>query len=298
MNGSARLYERAAPAGKANTLLCVTREATFWAGAADYLATHQGGAPVLLGSLYGQFRLRLPGQAWAECRAAFIPPGIPHELDFGGEPFASLYIEPGHGGAAALRPLLRPSASLAGGVLIGASDAIPLLRGFYEDLFSETWIAPALDDLLEFTCRRGLVEAIDPRFAKIMERLNAGAVDCTGVGAFARIADLSPSRFQHLFTQQAGVPFRRYRVWSRLRQAWLRVAQGSTMTQAAHAAGFFDSAHLAREYRRTFGKAASNGIRRTFRVSNTTDWTRDDRGSADGAESEWQRRSRGRRDRP
>lgn len=292
MSGSARLDERAAPAGKAdmqakmkaNTLLCATREATFWAGCADYLAAHQGGAPVFLGSLYGQFRLRLPGQAWVDCRAAFIPPGLTHELDFGGEPFTSLYVEPGHGGSAALRPLLQASSPVDGGVLIGASDAIPLLRSFYEDLASETWIAPALGDLLDFTHRREQADAIDPRFAKVMDRLNANIEanieDCAGVDAFARIADLSPSRFQHLFTQQAGVPFRRYRGWSRLRLAWLRIAEGATMTEAAHAAGFCDSAHLAREYRRTFGKAASAGLRRTFRVRGTIDGTRDDRGIA------------------
>ncbi|MGO9134916.1 MAG: helix-turn-helix domain-containing protein, partial [Methylovirgula sp.] len=186
------------------------------------------------------------------------------------------YVEPGYGGLAALRTLLQATSAQEGGVLIGASDSIPLLRGFYEDLFSETWIEPALGDLLEFARRRGQSDAFDPRFALVMDYLNASVEDCGGVVNCARIADLSPSRFQHLFTQHAGVPFRRYRAWGRLRQAWMRIAQGATMTEAAHAAGFFDSAHLAREYRRTFGKAASNGIRRTFRVG-STDWTRDDR---------------------
>jgi methylphosphotriester-DNA--protein-cysteine methyltransferase len=45
-------------------------------------------------------------------------------------------------------------------------------------------------------------------------------------------------RFQHLFTQEVGVPFRRYRAWNRMRMAISEIVKGSNFTTAAHAAGF------------------------------------------------------------
>ncbi|HEY9266429.1 MAG TPA: helix-turn-helix domain-containing protein [Mycobacterium sp.] len=57
----------------------------------------------------------------------------------------------------------------------------------------------------------------------------------------------------HLFTEQVGIPLRRYVLWSRLRIAILRVQAGDDLTGAAHGAGFADSAHLTRTTRDMFG---------------------------------------------
>jgi AraC-like DNA-binding protein len=57
---------------------------------------------------------------------------------------------------------------------------------------------------------------------------------------------LSESRLQHLFRDQVGVPIRRYLLWHRYLTALSLLADGATVTRAAHAADFADSAHLAR----------------------------------------------------
>ncbi|BBX54550.1 MULTISPECIES: helix-turn-helix domain-containing protein [Mycolicibacterium] len=64
---------------------------------------------------------------------------------------------------------------------------------------------------------------------------------------------LSASRFTHLFTEQVGIPLRRYVLWSRLRIAITLVQGGDDLTGAAHGAGFADSAHLTRTTREMFG---------------------------------------------
>ena len=56
------------------------------------------------------------------------------------------------------------------------------------------------------------------------------------------------------------MPFRRYRAWQRLRAAIREVAGGSSLTAAAHAAGFADQAHFTRSFRRTFGAPPSRGL--------------------------------------
>ena len=83
--------------------------------------------------------------------------------------------------------------------------------------------------------------------------------------SLARSVGLSSSRLQHLFTENVGVPFRRYRAWVRMRRAIAAVVAGANFTGAAHAAGFADQAHFANDFRRTFGAPASRsllGIRR------------------------------------
>jgi AraC-like DNA-binding protein len=64
---------------------------------------------------------------------------------------------------------------------------------------------------------------------------------------------LSASRLRHVFLESVGVPLARYRWWLRLRRVALAIQQGRDLTGAAYDAGFSDSAHLSRIFRRTFG---------------------------------------------
>jgi AraC-like DNA-binding protein len=76
----------------------------------------------------------------------------------------------------------------------------------------------------------------------------------------ARVA-LSASRLGHLFTEQVGVPYSVWRRWLRLQRALAAVQAGASLTAAAHAAGFADSAHLTRSCRAMFGITPSTGVR-------------------------------------
>src|SRR5205085_7232909 len=69
----------------------------------------------------------------------------------------------------------------------------------------------------------------------------------------AQAAHLSPSRFRHLFVEQTGMPLRTYVLWRRLLHVWELLMEGETLSGAAHAAGFADSAHLSRTARKMFG---------------------------------------------
>jgi AraC-like DNA-binding protein len=73
----------------------------------------------------------------------------------------------------------------------------------------------------------------------------------------ARVAHLSPSRFRHLFAEQTGMALRQYVLWRRFVRVWQHRMNGESLAEAAHAAGFADSAHLTRTSRRMFGIAPS-----------------------------------------
>ncbi|MFI0448871.1 helix-turn-helix domain-containing protein [Actinomadura sp. 6N118] len=79
--------------------------------------------------------------------------------------------------------------------------------------------------------------------------------------AVAAQVGLSASRLRHLFTEQLGLPFTACVRWARLQAAMHTVRDGGTLTAAAHAAGFADSAHLTRVFHAMFGLAPSTAIR-------------------------------------
>ena len=106
---------------------------------------------------------------------------------------------------------------------------------------------------------------MDPRIARAVAGMSGRAAAPGGLTPVARLAGevgLSASRFQHLFTREVGVPFRRYRAWQRMRAAIAEIVRGRTFTTAAHAAGFADQAHFGHDFRRTFGAPPSRSLAR------------------------------------
>jgi AraC-like DNA-binding protein len=53
------------------------------------------------------------------------------------------------------------------------------------------------------------------------------------------------------------MPLRTYQLWRRLLHVWSLMMEGESLSSAAHAAGFADSAHLSRTARSMFGLAPS-----------------------------------------
>lgn len=64
---------------------------------------------------------------------------------------------------------------------------------------------------------------------------------------------LSQSRFLHLFSEQMGIAWRPYLLWRRMGCAVAALLLEHSATEAAYLAGFSDSAHLSRTFRRQFG---------------------------------------------
>ncbi len=254
-----RLYERAVAAKFAlDPLWHIDDGRALFAGPLHYNAAHAHSIPVYIAGLHGSFGLRISGREWLTCRAAVIPAGKSYELDVGGNPLAVFYLEPNMANADSLLPLIRNTREVQG-VLIGTSDALRLVREFYEDPSSAKWAGLALDSVVEFSRRRS-TRTLDPRIASVVERMHRCYDDLAPVAQVASSAGLSASRFQHVFTQEVGVPYRRYRSWHRLRAAISDVVAGSNFTTAAHAAGFSDQAHFAHNFRRTFGAPASRSL--------------------------------------
>jgi len=231
---------------------------SVFAGALQRNAAHSHSVPVLLAGVYGSFDLRLGNGGWRRCRAAVVPAALPYAFDMHGDPLAVVYLEPSLARVDALAALI-DGGSECHGALLGQCSTLGLLRDLFEDQGSARWAGEALHDLVRRAGARAR-RAIDPRIGLALARLQRDGGAAGAVAHAAEEAGLSVSRFQHLFSAEAGVPYRRYRAWQRMLTAIRDVVAGSTLTAAAHAAGYADQAHFAHDFRRMFGAPASPSL--------------------------------------
>jgi AraC-like DNA-binding protein len=258
MSMSGLLNERAAKQRpRREALWHVDRGWAVFAGPLDHNAPHAHSTAVYLAGLYGRFRLRVAGSDWTWCRSAVIRAGTSYEFDMGGDPLGVLYLEPDTAGAEALAALVRNGRELSG-ALVGSADVSPLREHFEQRAVGGELCASMLD-VVNFARERAR-RRLDERVMRAVAAIEANADDNASVTEAASAAGLSHSRFQHLFTREVGVPFRRYRGWQRLRTAIRAAAAGSNLTTAAHMAGFSDQAHFTRAFRRAFGAPPSHGL--------------------------------------
>ena len=91
------------------------------------------------------------------------------------------------------------------------------------------------------------------RWASVLQWLETSLEGPVHVAHAADAVGLSSSRFMHWFAEASGLSFRAYVRWLRLQRAVRTLSDGCTLTEAAHLAGFADSAHLTRTFVSTFG---------------------------------------------
>jgi transcriptional regulator GlxA family with amidase domain len=93
----------------------------------------------------------------------------------------------------------------------------------------------------------------DARVTQAIERIRSRLDSVVSLADIAATVHLSPDRFRHLFLEETGVGLRPYVLWLRLETSLAAYVAGSTLTEAAFAGGFADSAHFSRTFKRMFG---------------------------------------------
>jgi AraC family transcriptional regulator len=197
-----------------------------------------------------RFRTR---EQWTEYSGAIIPSRQPHAMDATGvAETAILFVEPEtpQGCALARRYLQQGIARIPDAQLEAAAPT----------LFSAA--RDGRDDLLIETCQR-MVQALtgdvplpvitDERVVRAIAYINGNLHAPLTLDMVAGEACLSPSRFRHLFVAETGMALRPYLLWRRFVHVWELLAGGTSLSTAAHEAGFADAAHLSRTSRSMFG---------------------------------------------
>ena len=203
----------------------------------------------------GAFRFRI-GQAgaWDSFDGAIVPSHCPHQFEVDAIQIAHLFIEPESRAGRALTERF--------GVTEIAQLPPADSRAVARALFGRFGSAPQRDSMIEaaMTAVAQLCgtttepdKALDRRLTLALGYIRAHIRHPIAMGEVAAAVALSESRFRHLFVARTGCSFRAYLLWLRINLAIEAVMAGRTWTDAAHDAGFADSAHLTRTHKRMFG---------------------------------------------
>jgi AraC-like DNA-binding protein len=94
---------------------------------------------------------------------------------------------------------------------------------------------------------------LDRRVARATQRLQGQFDDALAAPDCARAANLSLSRFLHLFKDETGFPFRALRAWKRARNLLHFANQDINLAHLALDLGYPDSTHFSHSIRRFYG---------------------------------------------
>ncbi|GHS83918.1 AraC family transcriptional regulator [Pseudomonas sp. PAGU 2196] len=165
-----------------------------------------------------------------------------------------------HSGALVMIPSQQPHAIISHGVPCLTLFAEPLAFGL-ADLGQACRQADNHPQRLAEYLRQWPRRALDPRLAKALQRVRALGDQALSARELANTAALSISQLERLFNGALKLSVRRLVLWQRLRVALRLALSGVSLTDAALAAGFADSAHFARSVRRQFGLSPSTALR-------------------------------------
>jgi AraC family transcriptional regulator len=207
-------------------------------------------------ALDGWFRLE-SGDLSVDTTVAAVAPDARHAITANGTA-AFVYIEPeSTAGRAAVRRLFAKRKLTSVDTALFGSLPAELLAAFRDPAVTEARLIDFGRAIVSRLAGEVEIATPDERVSKVISWANAQLATPIRLADAAAVAGLSPDRLRHIFVRHTGLPFRTYVLWLRLLKAVEAFSRGDSLTNAAHAAGFADSAHLSRTFRRTFGVAAA-----------------------------------------
>jgi len=200
--------------------------------------------------LYRPFTIKIHGQKPVTCRCAIVPPNITHEVDFEGSTDGKLFIERDSDDFLYFKQRFP---FIDGQITYFQEDeVIECFKWIYEENAKKSDIKQALDDLLLYG-QGSLSTNIDPRVEKIINLTKSEPDRNFSQEFLAENIGLSVSRFLHLFKENIGLPYRRFRIWKRLAYATAYMNETDNMSRSALDAGFADVTHFSHRYKETYG---------------------------------------------
>jgi AraC-like DNA-binding protein len=230
-------------------LMLISPERVFYAGLLGRPRRRTSGAYSIYVSLHGQLRVTIEdGQAQTGAMA-FVQPYVPHNVDCDSRSVICLVIEP--------ETVLPTPMAVLGARIAGSADGTlaERVRQAHRSLVTagrrEGFTTSEFDNL--FFGEALPARRIDRRIAAALARLN----DITGAAVTAEdcavAANLSQSRFLHLFKDETGVSFRALRAWKRARHLLHFVNSEINLAHLAQDIGYPDSTHFSHSIRRFYG---------------------------------------------
>lgn len=218
---------------------------------------HRHHAAQICVSLEGTLRVESDGDI-VESSAVIVAPDHPHRMDAGDGRILAIYLEPESDEYASLiAPLLNVDDSEQLRAFEPAPDELKSLQSQSDAKTDPRLVWSVCTSAVGLGSCPTPRRSGDARVEQVIAIIQNAPSATHSVNRLATAVHISPSRLSHLFRDNVGVSIRRYIVWSRIRQVVQLAINGSTLTEAAHAAGFSDAAHMSNSFRQMFGFAPS-----------------------------------------
>ena len=234
----------------------------FWQGGSLWIGQgrgrtdwHEHHAHQLTVAPAGSFRFRTDKEGkWESFEGALVPSHCTHQFEVDGVAMAHLFVEPESRAGRALTERFGATAVSRLPAVDSRAVARALFQAFASTPAREQMADAAVGAVAELCGATTEPDAaLDPRLARALEYVRTNVRNPITLGEVAAAVALSESRFRHLFVAATGSSFRAYLLWLRINLAIEAAMAGASWTEAAHEAGFADSAHLTRTHKRVFG---------------------------------------------
>ena len=214
-------------------------------------------------ALDGQVAICGNDDRWIREQGVFAQPNIVHSFDCCGSMGAMLFVDPeSKEGVWLRRGLGAGVGSIPDFRLV---SCITQLQSLINHKIEVVELGQSIRD-----CVHGLLPGTPPsrkqddRISLVLSAIRSRDDLHLSLEEAANMAFLSSGRFSHLFKEQVGLSFSRYMLWRKLTRAMVALATEKTISAAAHAADFADSAHLTRTFHQMLGMAPSALMRGSF----------------------------------
>ncbi|WP_394777882.1 helix-turn-helix transcriptional regulator [Undibacterium sp.] len=250
--------------GRDGKVMLITPDRVAYAGLLGQPQTREFGSLAVYVSLGSPFQLRVGNGNWESAEIRVIAPDTPHQIRTTDRLIASIMIEAESICMDKLPHFLQVSSAPESAALMAASlrnafaalmdGSVPaeLIRANFDQFFFGETLAP---------------RSMEPRMAKVVNAIKSQPCDTQGAEDFAALVDLSFSRFLHLFKNEVGTTFRRFRAWKRARSFLSYVNTDLNLTDIALETGYPDSSHFSHSIRRVWGLTPKNIVAGSRRLA-------------------------------
>ncbi len=199
------------------------------------------------------------GRRWVGTLVA-MRPFSPRQIDSAGQPVALIDLEPTHPryntfsrSVAGPPPVLLLDPDRFAGLLTCARAFADQSLDGRRLQASVQWQVNSVADSI------GPARALDPRVLRMMAalRMDTGL----SLAALGRQVGLSATQASRTFVESLGITVRQYSLAAKIQRAAMFFGSGRALTEIAQAAGFTDSAHLAKVWTRCYGASPSAHFR-------------------------------------
>ena len=196
--------------------------------------------------------IKLPDSAF-KFKAAIIDSDQPHECRTYDNTFLLLNIAPESKIGISLKKNYLANQKIAGLSARKASEFIGKLKNELKGEQDSNEIFSITQQFLHSLSYTKETKIFDDRILEVLKLLNQQNDVPIRINDLASKVFISPNRLIHLFTDQVGIPIRKYILWKKLLIALQEIIITKNITQAALEGGFSDAPHFNRTFKRMFG---------------------------------------------